>query len=104
MSGYYGNVVAGPIFKEIADKIYSNRLELQQPTQLAERSGPRTPVSLSGHAGDLRIALEGLQLPMLLEGASEWVTTSAGDSMVVMKPVASRSMPSTWYPMYLAWA
>jgi hypothetical protein len=43
-------------------------------------------VSLSGHAGDLRIALEGLQLPMLLEGASEWVTTSAGDSMVVMKP------------------
>ena len=86
MSGYYGNVVAGPIFKEIADKIYSNRLELQQPTQLAERSGPRTPVSLSGHAGDLRIALEGLQLPMLLEGASEWVTTSAGDSMVVMKP------------------
>ena len=29
MSGFYGNVVAGPIFKEIADKIYSNRLELQ---------------------------------------------------------------------------
>jgi cell division protein FtsI (penicillin-binding protein 3) len=39
MSGYYGNVVAGPIFKEIADKIYSNRLELQQPTQLAEPVG-----------------------------------------------------------------
>lgn len=91
MSGYYGNVVAGPIFKEIADKIYSNRLELQSEQQLAVVSGPRTPISLSGHAGDLRIAFEGLELPMVQEGESEWVTTQAGDSVVVLKP---RGIPS----------
>ncbi|MEX1132027.1 MAG: penicillin-binding protein 2, partial [Flavobacteriales bacterium] len=67
-SGFYGNVVAGPIFKEIADKIYSNRLELQQDTRLAEVVGPRTPVSLSGHAGDLRTALEGLKVPVEMQG------------------------------------
>ncbi|MBX2971747.1 MAG: transpeptidase family protein [Flavobacteriales bacterium] len=86
MSGYYGNVVAGPVFKEIADKIYSNRIELQQGTELAEASGPRTPVSMSGHGGDLRTALAGLKVPVTYEGESEWVTTEAGDSTVVLKP------------------
>ncbi len=91
MSGYYGNVVAGPVFKEIADKIYSNRLELQQETLLAENTGPRTPVSLSGHAGDLRIALEGLNVPVTYEGEGEWATTLAGDTAVVLK---ARGIPA----------
>jgi cell division protein FtsI (penicillin-binding protein 3) len=91
MSGYYGNVVAGPVFKEIADKIYSNRLELQQGTELAEVKGPRTPVSLSGHSGDLRIALEGLKVPVSYEGEGEWATTLAGDTAVV---VQARGIPA----------
>jgi cell division protein FtsI (penicillin-binding protein 3) len=86
MSGYYGNVVAGPIFKEIADKIYSNRLELQQQTQLAVVEGPTTPVSMSGHAADLRVALEGLGVPTTIAGEGEWVTTEAGDSTVLLRP------------------
>ncbi len=86
MSGFYGNVVAGPIFKEIADKIYSNRLELQQETELAQAVGPVMPISLSGHAGDLRTALAGLKVPVTYDGESEWVTTEAGDSTVVLKP------------------
>ncbi len=91
MSGIYGNVVAGPVFKEIADKIYSNRLELQQGTLLAESAGPRTPVSLSGHSGDLRIALEGLHVPVTHEGEGEWATTLAGDTTVVLK---ARGIPA----------
>jgi cell division protein FtsI (penicillin-binding protein 3) len=83
-SGYYGNVVAGPIFKEIADKIYSNRLELQQPTRLAEVTGPRTPVSMGGHAGDIRTALQGLNVPFTQKGEGDWVSTEAGDSVVVL--------------------
>ncbi|MFN6114747.1 MAG: penicillin-binding protein [Flavobacteriales bacterium] len=83
-SGYYGNVVAGPIFKEIADTIYSNRLELQQPTRLAEVTGPRTPVSMGGHAGDIRTALQGLHVPFTQKGEGEWVSTEAGDSVVVL--------------------
>ncbi|MCB0770660.1 MAG: transpeptidase family protein [Flavobacteriales bacterium] len=92
MSGYYGNVVAGPIFKEIADKIYSNRIELQQEVLLAESNGPRTPVSLSGNSTDLRIAFEGLHIPIHVEGEGEWVTTLAGDSTVVLRP---RGIPSS---------
>ena len=91
MSGIYGNVVAGPVFKEIADKIYSNRLELQQETFLAAATGPRTPVSMSGHAADLRVALEGLSVPMTIEGEGEWMSTEAGDSIVTVRP---RKIPS----------
>ena len=91
MSGYYGNVVAGPIFKEIADKIYSNRLELQQETRLAEAVGPVTPVSMSGHAGDMRTAFAGLGIPFDLQGEEEWMTTEAGDSLVTARP---RTIPS----------
>jgi cell division protein FtsI (penicillin-binding protein 3) len=92
MSGYYGNVVAGPIFKEIADKIFSNRLELQQEVLLAESTGPRTPVSLSGNSADLQKAFEGLHIPVQVEGEGEWVTTLAGDSTVVLRP---RGIPSS---------
>ena len=91
MSGIYGNVVAGPVFKEIADKIYSNRLELQQGTELAVTSGPRTPVSLSGHRGDLQLALERLKVPVTYEGEGEWATTVAGDTTVVLK---ARGIPA----------
>ncbi|HOY27693.1 MAG TPA: penicillin-binding protein [Flavobacteriales bacterium] len=91
MSGIYGNVVAGPVFKEIADKIYSNRLELQQGTELAVTSGPRTPVSLSGHRGDLQLALERLKVPVTYDGEGEWATTVAGDTTVVLK---ARGIPA----------
>lgn len=91
MSGYYGNVVAGPIFKEIADKIYSNRLELQQGVHLARTEGPTSPISLSGSSADLRTALEGLKVPMVIETESEWATTQAGDSSVTL---LSRGIPT----------
>lgn len=91
MSGIYGNVVAGPVFTEIANKIYSNRLELQQEVHLAQVEGPRTPVSMSGHSGDLRTALEGLGVPFVQEGEGEWITTEAADSLVKGHP---RRIPS----------
>lgn len=91
MSGIYGNVVAGPVFKEIADKIYSNRLELQQETLLAEATGPRTPISLSGHSGDLRTTLQRLKVPVVVEGEGEWATTLAGDTSVVLR---ARGIPA----------
>ena len=86
MSGYYGNVVAGPIFREIADKIHSNRLEMQTGLAEAVPSVERTPITYSGHAGDLRIALAGLGVRSEQTGEGEWVSTTAGDSAVVMEP------------------
>lgn len=93
MSGYYANVVAGPIFREIADKVYSNRLELQQERMLAAATGPRSPVSMSGHARDLSAAMSGLGVPFTQQGEGEWMSTTASDTSVIGLPrtIASRS-------------
>ncbi len=85
MSGYYGNVVAGPIFKEIADKIYSNRLELQQDNQLADAVDLRVPISMSGHAAEIRTAFAGLNIPVQDEAEGEWITTHSADSLVILQ-------------------
>ena len=84
-AGYYGNVVAGPIFKTIADKIYSNRLELQHEPELAENIDRRPPLSMSGHASDLRTALAGLGIPVQDEAEGEWISTQATDSVIVLQ-------------------
>ncbi|MBK8613441.1 MAG: transpeptidase family protein [Flavobacteriales bacterium] len=88
MGVYYGNRVAGPIFTEIANKIYSNRLELQ--TGLAQVQPPveRTPLTYGGNAQDLRTALSGLGLRTVSEGEGEWVSTTAADSAVLLTPRA----------------
>ncbi|MCO6482253.1 MAG: transpeptidase family protein [Flavobacteriales bacterium] len=88
--GIYGNIVAGPVFREIADKIYSNRLELQAPVAMADTVS-RMPVSLSGRGTDLVTVLEALKIPAQVDGMDEWVNTSAGDSLVVVGP---RTMPA----------
>jgi cell division protein FtsI (penicillin-binding protein 3) len=88
--GYYGNVVAGPILREIADKIYGNRLDMQ--SELTDNTPPaqRTPITLSGHSADLLASLEGLGIRNAVKGEGEWVSTEAADSMVVLTP---RNLP-----------
>ncbi len=89
LRGVYGNVVAGPVFREIADKIYSNRLEMQ--TKLAHTDTVfRTPVSFAGLRTDLLTVYDGLKVPITVEGESEWASTTATDSVV---EITSRAVP-----------
>lgn len=64
-SVYYGNLVAGPIFKEIADKVYSSRLdihkEIQQTEILAEN---KFPAAQSGNKNDLVTSITKLEIPL----------------------------------------
>ena len=87
-SVYYGNMVAGPIFTSIADKIYSNRLEMQSEPVLAGYAKRLTPYTYSGHYAELNTVLTTLGVPHTVEGDAEWVVTSAGDSLVTMMPRA----------------
>jgi cell division protein FtsI (penicillin-binding protein 3) len=88
---YYGNVVAGPIFREIADKVHANRLELQDGApQLARGEKRSTPTSLSGHGTDLRTAFDELGIAYTSDSKGEWVSTQAGDSAVHLR---ARTVP-----------
>lgn len=74
---YYGNQVAGPVFKEIADKVYAKRFDLQREMPSpSEHLAIRVPVSKSGFAEDLHALFEAIDVPV--DDASEaypWVTT-----------------------------
>ncbi|MBL7963084.1 MAG: transpeptidase family protein [Flavobacteriales bacterium] len=85
MSGYYGNVVAGPIFREIADKIHANRLELQTGLAVVEPD-PRMPVTYGGHTRDLQAVFQALNVPASWVGEGEWCSTTATDSLVLVRP------------------
>ncbi len=89
MRGVYGNVVAGPVFRDIADKIYSNRLEMQTTVAQADTVF-RTPVSFGGYRTDLVTVYDALNVPVNIEGDSEWAFTAAGDSVV---EITSRAVP-----------
>lgn len=98
--GYYGNVVAGPIFREIADKLFGNRLDMQNERELAiadSLRGPsidRTPLTMSGNTRDLLAAAQGLGVRTSWADGnadeSEWVSTTAGDSTVTL---SQRTIP-----------
>ena len=92
--GYYGNAVAGPVFKAVAEKLYGNRTDLQDARQLAlldslrgERAA-RTPVTFAGSAHDLVTAAHALNIPVSITGPGDWVGTRAADSVVILSPRA----------------
>ncbi len=80
--GFYGGEVAGPVFREIADKCFNAMLELHEPINrgprpvLYEANLPNYDV---GHAADIRTVLDYLRLP---------VYGSAGDSLTIVRAKA----------------
>jgi len=85
-SVYYGNLVAGPVFKEIADKVYASKMELQLEDEIEEMPGFATPYSKNGKLTDLNMVLEQLDYETNIMGTGgEWVTTTSTDSAIVVK-------------------
>lgn len=88
---YYGNLVAGPIFKEIADKVYSSTLEIHQ--NLADKKGqhwsPREdgsspmPYVTYGFQNDLHKVLSSLDIPSVYQNPeTRWAVTKRIDSTI----------------------
>jgi cell division protein FtsI (penicillin-binding protein 3) len=82
---YYGAKVAGPVFKEIADKIYSSSLKIQP---VAATSGdPQMPSILKGNCVKTRQVLNILNISSSLDSGkqSEWVTGEKKGFSVLLK-------------------
>ncbi len=81
--GFYGNQVAGPVFKTIADKVYAMTYAMHPPKFDKELIETKVPISLSGHKNDLDNIFKELEIPVdNNETLSEWVTTLSQDSIV----------------------
>lgn len=81
---YYGNLVAGPIFKAITDRIYVREFELyERQTRLAQ-SALQAPYSKSGSGEALHSSFEYLHLPLQEQNEdSPWVSTRSTPEGVI---------------------
>lgn len=84
---YYGNLVAGPVFREIANKVYSTQLEMHAPVNRFRSEVAEAPFSKSGYAGELKNILASMNVNVIDHSHnSGWVSTrSVGDSVKIIQ-------------------
>lgn len=92
-NGYYGNVVAGAIFKEVADKVYSLSLQMH-PAINKQVAGNQVPVVRKGSAYDLTSIYNffGIKTNTV---SSEWATASGNEKQIAL---AENEMESNVVP------
>ncbi|HAA00638.1 MAG TPA: penicillin-binding protein [Flavobacteriales bacterium] len=98
LTGYYGNAVAGNVFKEIADKMYARSLEVSERERESLMASNELPVSKSAHQKDLTEIFKTLKIASSTgdEGA-EWVRPIAdGEKRIVLekKAIAENKVPT----------
>lgn len=84
---YYGGSLAGPVFKELADKIYSTQMEFHAPASVeinTELAQMVLPVSKGGAMKELQTVFKKLDIPLDIQSKGDWVSTSTGKDSVVV--------------------
>ena len=94
---YYGNVVAGPIFREITDRIYVRDFELHKDQGLLTEQSLQAPYSKSGSGDDLSVVFDHLNLRLQQHGdESLWVSTRSTPEGVISssRQISSHLVPN----------
>ncbi len=89
---YYGGAVAGPVFKEIADKVYSTNTALHQPLKKVEH--PAMPSVKNGKFSDIKYVLDRLMISnhqITGTAETEWVKASADIQSIDMKELETNT-------------
>ncbi|MBL0102676.1 MAG: PASTA domain-containing protein [Bacteroidetes bacterium] len=81
---YYGGAVAAPIFKEIADKVYSNHLELHTAPLQLDTNVNVLPLAKVGMQKDLKKVCSALNVPMVSKDADARLGSSTINSDAVV--------------------
>ncbi|TAH44254.1 MAG: PASTA domain-containing protein [Bacteroidetes bacterium] len=83
---YYGGAVAAPIFKEIADKVFSNHFELQHDEVVEDTIENSLPLALVGQQKDIRKILAKLKHPVeSSNNDAAWVSASLKNEKIVLQ-------------------
>lgn len=82
---YYGSDVAGPVFKEIADKIYATGIDMHKEIGADEDLAfLSVPYTKNGYKYELDFVLDFLNIPVDHNNVnSEWVITTKNDSCIL---------------------
>jgi cell division protein FtsI (penicillin-binding protein 3) len=80
---YYGNQVAGPVFLEIAKKVYATAVEMHEPVKKSKDLQVELPYSKSGNRDESKNVLRELEIPVKNKRIqSDWVNTTSADEAV----------------------
>jgi cell division protein FtsI (penicillin-binding protein 3) len=94
---YYGNVVAGPVFREIANKVYSTSLDMYEPINESRIRLADIPVTKAGNREEIINALDYLDIPVSKpSNKTDWVSASVdGDKLALSpRPVIQNLVPN----------
>jgi len=81
---YYGNVVAGPIFKEVADKVYASSFEIHEEIEKEKnKANSRIPYAKDGFYADLSRVYSEFNIKLDAgENITDWVEISTEEKKV----------------------
>lgn len=79
---YFGNVVAGTVFKEISDKVYATRFFRDFKPEKKENIKPSAPDAGNGYRADINEVLKNLDVRYRRTADDDWVATrESGDTI-----------------------
>lgn len=88
---YYASQVAGPIFKEIADKVFASSIELHKELKLEENLAQNVPAAKNGQYRQTATVVKALNIPASLpDNQDRWIAARSTDDNVVFTGVKFR--------------
>ena len=79
---YYGNVVAGTVFKEISDRVYATRFYREHDVLTSRDIKPLAPEAGNGYRADIDVVLRNLKVQYRRTSSDDWVATrESGDTI-----------------------
>lgn len=90
-SVYYGNLVAGPVFKEISDKVYSTSFLRRFLNDDNEKKTLPAPDAGNGYRDDIDEIYSDLRIRYKKMSADDWVSTRESGDTIRIVPVKAES-------------
>jgi cell division protein FtsI (penicillin-binding protein 3) len=79
---YFGNVVAGTVFKEISDKVYATRFFRNYKPDDKDEKKPSAPDAGNGYRDDINEVLKNIDVRYQRTADDDWVSThESGDTV-----------------------
>jgi cell division protein FtsI (penicillin-binding protein 3) len=103
---YYGALVAGPIFKQVADKIYSGSLDIHEKVNSFRTHEGEFPEIRNGYTQNLKELLTELGLPFELSGNPDgWTEVGKSEGKIILQePNATDLLKKGIMPDLRKWA
>lgn len=91
--GFYGATVAGPVFRDIADRCFSSDLELANPFEVAKARSLRMhlPIEHKMYSEDWNFFTERYKFPFSTESEGEWYYLKGKNDSIVGLPFFRQS-------------